>query len=149
MNANHRNNSFYTDGKVDRMSKLLGVGIGGAVCLGVALLAHFLSSRRRQTTNTNLETSTGQSRDMRTGLDGITIELYPKIQVGHSGRLPNPSDNICSICLCEYEPMQTLRTIPHCNHYFHANCIDGWLKLKATCPLCRYLPVPLNTISDH
>lgn len=74
------------------------------------------------------------------GLDGASIEKYPKTQLGESGRLPRPNDNICSICLCEYQPKETLRTIPECNHYFHANCIDGWLKMNATCPLCRNLP---------
>lgn len=74
------------------------------------------------------------------GLDGAAIERYPKTQLGESGRLPKPNDNICSICLCEYQPKEMLRTIPECNHYFHANCIDGWLKMNATCPLCRNLP---------
>ncbi|KAF7828137.1 putative RING-H2 finger protein ATL21A [Senna tora] len=74
----------------------------------------------------------------REGLDGKTIEeFYPKMQVSESGGLPKVGDNVCSICLCEYEPMDTLRTIPLCDHYFHAHCIDGWLKMNATCPLCR------------
>ncbi|KAI5383430.1 RING-H2 finger protein ATL20 [Lathyrus oleraceus] len=74
------------------------------------------------------------------GLDMATIDRYPKTQLGESGRLPRPNDNVCSICLCEYQPNEVLRTIPECNHYFHANCIDGWLKTNATCPLCRNFP---------
>ncbi|KAK7358521.1 hypothetical protein VNO77_00453 [Canavalia gladiata] len=74
------------------------------------------------------------------GLDGAAIERYPKTQLGDSGRLPKPNDTVCSICLCEYQPKEMLRTIPECNHYFHANCIDGWLKMNASCPLCRNLP---------
>ncbi|KAI4326818.1 hypothetical protein L6164_019348 [Bauhinia variegata] len=54
------------------------------------------------------------------GLDGQTIEKYPKTHVGESGRLPKPNHNTCSICLSEYQPKETLRTIPECNHYFHA-----------------------------
>lgn len=26
----------------------------------------------------------------------------------------------------------------YCRHEFHKNCVDPWLKLKHTCPLCKY-----------
>ncbi|XP_065858592.1 RING-H2 finger protein ATL20-like [Euphorbia lathyris] len=75
-----------------------------------------------------------------TGLDGASIELYPKTILGESRRLPKPNDNICPICLSEYQPKETLRTIPECNHYFHVECIDGWLIKNSACPLCRNSP---------
>ncbi|XVF12972.1 hypothetical protein REPUB_Repub08aG0166600 [Reevesia pubescens] len=71
------------------------------------------------------------------GLDGQTIEAYPITLLGESKRLPRPSDNTCPICLSEYQAKEKLRTIPDCKHYFHAICIDEWLKLNAACPLCR------------
>ncbi|KAF3448701.1 hypothetical protein FNV43_RR09414 [Rhamnella rubrinervis] len=74
------------------------------------------------------------------GLDGPTIESYPKTLLGESRRLPRPSENTCPICLSEYQPKEELRTIPECNHYFHAGCVDEWLKMNATCPLCRHSP---------
>ncbi|CAN4085751.1 unnamed protein product [Withania somnifera] len=74
------------------------------------------------------------------GLDGPTIESYPKTIVGESRRLPKPDDNICPICLAEYQPKETLRTIPECQHCFHADCIDEWLRLNASCPVCRNSP---------
>lgn len=43
----------------------------------------------------------------------------------------------CSICLCEYEDLDELRHLP-CDHYFHQECVDEWLKLKRTCPLCLF-----------
>ncbi|KAI9174376.1 hypothetical protein LWI28_016415 [Acer negundo] len=72
--------------------------------------------------------------------DTPTIESYPKTLVGESRRLPKPSDNTCLICLCEYQPKEILRTIPECNHYFHVSCIDEWLRLNATCLVCRNSP---------
>ncbi|KAF9197401.1 hypothetical protein BGZ49_002185 [Haplosporangium sp. Z 27] len=42
----------------------------------------------------------------------------------------------CPICLCEYEDLEELRRLP-CEHYFHKECVDEWLKLKRTCPLCK------------
>ncbi|KAK3812314.1 MAG: hypothetical protein J3Q66DRAFT_54912 [Benniella sp.] len=43
----------------------------------------------------------------------------------------------CAICLCDYEDLEELRHLP-CDHIFHKDCVDEWLKLKRTCPLCKY-----------
>ncbi|XP_075502511.1 putative RING-H2 finger protein ATL21A [Primulina tabacum] len=74
------------------------------------------------------------------GLDSSIIQSYPKTILGESRRLPNPNDSICSICLSEYKPKETLRSIPECQHSFHAECVDQWLRLKASCPVCRNSP---------
>ncbi|KAG6783294.1 hypothetical protein POTOM_012739 [Populus tomentosa] len=76
------------------------------------------------------------------GLDEPIIESYPKMVLGDSRRLPKPNEGPCSICLSGYLPQDTIRCIPYCNHCFHADCIDGWLKMNATCPLCRNSPAP-------
>ncbi|KMT16055.1 hypothetical protein BVRB_3g052260 [Beta vulgaris subsp. vulgaris] len=74
------------------------------------------------------------------GLDQSIIESYPKIILGESRRLPKPDENSCSICLGEYLAKETLKTIPDCGHCFHAACIDEWLLLNASCPVCRNSP---------
>ncbi|OMP02940.1 Zinc finger, RING-type [Corchorus olitorius] len=74
------------------------------------------------------------------GLDRSRIEAYPITFLGESCRLPRPNDNTCSICLSEYKAKETIRTITDCDHYFHSNCIDEWLKVNATCPVCRNSP---------
>ncbi|KAA3457039.1 Zinc finger, RING-type [Gossypium australe] len=74
------------------------------------------------------------------GLDGSSIEAYPITLLGENMKLPRPNDYTCSICLSEYQAKETIRTIPDCNHYFHASCIDEWLKLNAACPVCRRTP---------
>ncbi|KAK8469195.1 hypothetical protein PHAVU_005G016850 [Phaseolus vulgaris] len=76
------------------------------------------------------------------GLEKPAIEAYPKIVVGESVRLPRPDSGPCAICLCEYLPKDTVRCVPSCHHCFHADCVDVWLKMSATCPLCRNSPVP-------
>ncbi|KAG0002395.1 hypothetical protein BGZ79_003076 [Entomortierella chlamydospora] len=50
--------------------------------------------------------------------------------------LANRISTTCPICLCEYEDLEELRRLP-CDHYFHKECVDEWLKLKRTCPLCK------------
>lgn len=46
-------------------------------------------------------------------------------------------DAECCICLTPYEDGTELHTLP-CNHHFHSACIVKWLKMNATCPLCKY-----------
>ncbi|XP_076909670.1 E3 ubiquitin protein ligase RIE1-like [Bidens hawaiensis] len=48
-----------------------------------------------------------------------------------------PEDADCCICLSTYEDGAVLHSLP-CNHHFHASCIVKWLKMNATCPLCKY-----------
>ncbi|XP_034711218.1 putative RING-H2 finger protein ATL21A [Vitis riparia] len=83
------------------------------------------------------------------GLDGPTIESYPKVVLGESRRLPKPDDNTCSICLSEYRPKETLKIIPECQHCFHSECIDEWLHLNASCPICRNSPAKSPPSQSH
>ncbi|MED6181692.1 hypothetical protein PIB30_021620 [Stylosanthes scabra] len=46
-------------------------------------------------------------------------------------------DAECCICLSAYDDGAELRELP-CNHHFHCTCIDKWLLLNATCPLCKF-----------
>ncbi|KAL5750093.1 hypothetical protein ACOSP7_024696 [Xanthoceras sorbifolium] len=120
---------------------IIGVAIPGLLCF--IEIAHYLCSRARdyyyQGRHFDVTTITPQSTVIVTGLKEPTIESYPKTLLGES-RLPKPNDNTCSICLCEYQPKEILRTILECNHYFHITCIDEWLRLNATCPVCRNTP---------
>ncbi|XP_016494615.2 RING-H2 finger protein ATL22-like [Nicotiana tabacum] len=71
------------------------------------------------------------------GLDDSTIQSYPKVVFGESRRLPGINAITCSICLAEYSAGEALRCIPECEHCFHAECVDKWLKMNSTCPVCR------------
>ncbi|XP_047161987.1 putative RING-H2 finger protein ATL21B [Vigna umbellata] len=134
----------------------IGVGIPGLLCLtGLCcfmcskfdVYTHGRRARPRPSTELPSSTTTLPRSSSLMGLNGPEIEKFPKTLIGDSGRLPNWSDNTCPICLSEYEPKDTLRTIPACNHYFHAHCIDEWLKMNATCPLCRNSPHPSSTVT--
>ncbi|KAJ6415048.1 hypothetical protein OIU84_003945 [Salix udensis] len=136
-----------SNGPLPRSAKygiILGAGIPGLLC--IVGIGSYLFGRLKEyiggnqpTTEFSTSIAPGPSV-LITGLDAPTIESYPKTQLGDSGRLPKPNDNTCPICLSEYQPKDTLRTIPDCSHYFHASCVDEWLKMNATCPLCRKSP---------
>ncbi|KAE8729420.1 Ring/U-Box superfamily protein, putative isoform 1 [Hibiscus syriacus] len=69
----------------------------------------------------------------RKGLDPTTIGSLPVNS--YHGNAKYQID--CPICLTEFEEKQWLKTIPHCKHVFHVECIDTWLSSHVSCPVCR------------
>lgn len=45
-------------------------------------------------------------------------------------------DSTCSICQNEYKVKDKLHQLI-CQHFFHQQCLDTWLKIGNTCPVCR------------
>ncbi|KAL3122020.1 hypothetical protein niasHT_006274 [Heterodera trifolii] len=43
----------------------------------------------------------------------------------------------CAICLDAYKEGQMICQIPPCQHNFHSECIDFWVKQHNNCPICR------------
>ncbi|KAF4380433.1 hypothetical protein F8388_024726 [Cannabis sativa] len=134
-----------------RYAVAVGVGIPSILCI-LGLLC-FIFGRVKAITRRNgsipeFNSTVAPQPIIIMGLDGPTLESYPKIVLGESGRLPKPNDNTCPICLSEYRPNETLKTIPECQHFFHSDCIDEWLRLNASCPICRKSP-NRHTIRDN
>ncbi|KAJ3670732.1 hypothetical protein LUZ60_008158 [Juncus effusus] len=42
----------------------------------------------------------------------------------------------CCICLTKYEESDEMRQLP-CSHMFHLSCVDRWLRIISSCPLCK------------
>jgi hypothetical protein len=42
----------------------------------------------------------------------------------------------CCICLDQFQEGDLAKTMSCQKHTFHANCLDEWLHVKSTCPLC-------------
>ncbi|KAJ0007058.1 hypothetical protein Pint_29463 [Pistacia integerrima] len=53
------------------------------------------------------------------------------------GRSQSHVEIDCTVCLNKVLKGEPLRVLPTCHHGFHVHCIDAWLKLSSTCPLCR------------
>ncbi|XP_040988396.1 putative RING-H2 finger protein ATL21A [Juglans microcarpa x Juglans regia] len=123
--------------------------------IGVACFSCFTDRGRRNNTTTAGRSNSSQGvvavvsaqpTIVVMGLDESTIQSYEKLVLGESRRLPGPNDGTCSICLSEYCNKDILRCIPDCKHCFHADCIDEWLRMNSTCPVCRNSPSPAH---DH
>lgn len=62
-----------------------------------------------------------------------SIESLPRVQISEAGLE-------CAICLAEYEVNNEeleVKEMP-CRHRFHSGCIDKWLGIHGSCPICRF-----------
>ncbi|KAL5572967.1 hypothetical protein UlMin_022564 [Ulmus minor] len=65
-------------------------------------------------------------------------KLPPLVKYGsHERRGLRCGGEECAICLEDFEEGEWCQVFPVCNHIFHTNCIDCWLKKKPNCPVCR------------
>lgn len=89
------------------------------------------------------------ARKANTGMKEKSIQALPSIIYGKSiQKLPGISIATgCPICLVEFVEGQGLRVLPTCNHCFHTECIDKWLRSHSTCPACRHC-LPLYGAND-
>ncbi|CAL9090079.1 unnamed protein product, partial [Musa textilis] len=108
-------------------------------------------------------TAAAAGGDLEAGIDEDTLKSYPKVRYSHAklGRDVAGAASCCSICLSDYKDADVLRELPECGHLFHVKCVDPWLRLRPTCPLCRTSPlpsplptpladaVPLSTLARH
>jgi E3 ubiquitin-protein ligase RNF115/126 len=62
------------------------------------------------------------------------ITSLPQVHVKKS-ELGEHAD--CAICQDEYEENDRCVQLP-CKHLFHPKCIEIWLKMNGTCPICRH-----------
>ena len=54
---------------------------------------------------------------------------------------PTETEHQCSICFENYETDKKIQIL-QCKHHFCAECIQPWLNLHNTCPLCRIQLTP-------
>ncbi|KAL8494921.1 hypothetical protein ACS0TY_019187 [Phlomoides rotata] len=83
------------------------------------------------------------------GLDDSKINSCTELVVISDSRINiSPDCNTCSICLDSYVPKDTVRSIAKCEHCFHAECIELWLRKNSTCPVCRAVLTDIVTLTD-
>ena len=81
------------------------------------------------------------------GVDDETLKTYPmllysELKRKRRGNSSGDSGATCSICLGDFSDNEWLRELPDCGHLFHRKCIDMWLRMNSSCPLCRTSPLP-------
>jgi len=60
------------------------------------------------------------------------------VELGHDAchSMCLPEDELCSICLCEYECDEVAVRLP-CGHVYHEDCLAEWTQSHIRCPLCN------------
>lgn len=76
------------------------------------------------------------------------LDKLPTCPFSSDFELLKGEEPCCPVCICDYEENDNLRVLP-CSHVFHADCVDQWLAVNATCPLCRKsIFVPDSDVED-
>lgn len=58
------------------------------------------------------------------------------------------SERQCSVCMEDFQLGDVVRSLP-CHHLFHTDCINPWLHLHNTCPICRKtLGTPADEVEE-
>ncbi|KAK8935800.1 RING-H2 finger protein ATL40 [Platanthera zijinensis] len=71
------------------------------------------------------------------GLDAAAIAALPRFIFKRTGSSPSNGREECPVCLCAAEEGEVMRLLPDCQHMFHIQCVDMWLRSHSTCPVCR------------
>ncbi|GAB2271663.1 hypothetical protein Dimus_006493 [Dionaea muscipula] len=75
-----------------------------------------------------------QNGEIQESFGGIMTECDSDTPIEHVLSL---EDAECCVCLSSYDDGTVLRELP-CRHHFHSACIDKWLYINASCPLCKF-----------
>ncbi|XP_028770539.1 RING-H2 finger protein ATL20-like [Neltuma alba] len=55
----------------------------------------------------------------------------------HNQQNNQDEHSVCFICLAKYAEKELVRILP-CSHMFHLECVDKWLRIASSCPLCKW-----------
>uniref|UniRef100_A0A0A0LEU3 RING-type domain-containing protein n=1 Tax=Cucumis sativus TaxID=3659 RepID=A0A0A0LEU3_CUCSA len=135
-------------GDIGGFPYILGISVGILFLLTTLTITTYLCTRTT-VPPPNRRLPQGGRRDFVVdfvqGLEDEVINGYPKILYSEAKlerKLESAATNGCSICLVDYKDDDVLRLLPDCGHLFHCGCIDPWLRLNPSCPVCRTSPVP-------
>lgn len=155
MNTTTGSGTFVGSYDVGAVSYGIGVSIGILLLITTVTIAAYFCFRTASTTSSNFVPQGARPRGahdivLEVGIEDEIIKTYPRFlysQVKTKGGSLASNSTCCSICLADYKGSDMLRMLPDCGHVFHVKCIDPWLRLHPTCPVCRNspLPTPLST----
>ncbi|PIA54274.1 hypothetical protein AQUCO_00900668v1 [Aquilegia coerulea] len=124
----------------------VGISFGFLVFLAAVALIIIFCKRaqlsRSQQRQSSIDFQPDPSVAIDIGLKEPTIQSYPTLLYSQTKLDNKDNTSCCSICLSNYEDVDMLRVLPECKHMFHLKCVDPWLRLHSTCPVCRKTPVP-------
>ncbi|KAK4380660.1 hypothetical protein RND71_002522 [Anisodus tanguticus] len=150
---NSSGNGFLGSQNIDSFAYVIGISAGVLLLITTITLTSYFCTRhqtivppqRRQRNNNNNDELQVVDVDVEVGLDEETLLSFPKLlysEVLNNIHKDSTASTCCSICLADYKKSDMLRLLPDCGHLFHLKCVDPWLRLHPTCPVCRTSPLP-------
>ena len=113
---------------------LFGIMISSAAFITASLLCFWICRSARRTM-TDEEEATAVPEEL---VDNLPTREYVK-DIRRADE-----QAVCAICLEEFQVREFLRVLP-CDHEFHRDCIDPWLKKRSRfCPICKRECCPNN-----
>ncbi|BBG96872.1 RING/U-box superfamily protein [Prunus dulcis] len=149
-----------TEGSGGGFAYGIGVSVGVLVLIIIVTLLSYFCTRMRFPPNySSFRRSSSAVRQLQLqnaaaaggvelGLDDSALRNFPQLLYSqaklHKSESTSTSTTTtsCSICLGDYKDTDVLRLLPDCGHLFHLTCVDPWLRLRPTCPICRNSPAP-------
>lgn len=104
------------------------------------MMNRIIEQRTIQLENDMLNAALLESRELYEQTDTMSTNEDMKINedcVRYSKiNIPQKRKQTCSICISNFKCSDNLYKIS-CNHLFHKECLDEWVKHKQECPVCR------------
>ncbi|XP_037535900.1 RING finger protein 215 [Nematolebias whitei] len=101
------------------------------ICTGVLVQARW----QNQDHHLNNDLELFPKQDVLQTLLSLKTKRYRQPKPWRDPSNPIETDN-CAVCLEPFNNNQCLRVLP-CLHEYHRDCVDPWLLLQHTCPLCK------------
>ncbi|CAH8252275.1 unnamed protein product [Arabidopsis lyrata] len=86
----------------------------------------------------------GGEKQGRSPASKSAVENMPRVVIGEDKEKDGGS---CAICLEEWSKGDVATEMP-CKHKFHSKCVEEWLGMHATCPMCRY-EMPVEEVEEE
>ncbi|XP_057797058.1 RING-H2 finger protein ATL70-like [Salvia miltiorrhiza] len=117
-----------------------GVGLSIAALVVFVVITYFsYKCKRSQTDSLSSSVHVVIHRD---GLDAAAISAFPLYTYGQLKPHKGGGAAGCAVCLSDFKESEEVRLLPECGHVFHRSCVDPWLMIHPTCPICRNSPLP-------
>ncbi|KAJ9185193.1 hypothetical protein P3X46_004851 [Hevea brasiliensis] len=118
---------------------LCGILSGAIMVATLHCIAAGCRSRSGRFTNSPTPGRPQNTADRRERTSGTPNSTVIEVPLGRYSKECN--EEICSVCLCEFNEGEQIRELPECLHMFHVSCIDMWLNSHSNCPICRTITV--------
>nr|XP_043633630.1 RING-H2 finger protein ATL70-like [Erigeron canadensis] len=138
-------NSYTAEGSV---SYIIGITFAVLILLITLSYASYKCNRRNNRSSSSSppenDDNNHQYMNFSRGVDEDVLVTFPVFVYSEDTIPKNNIGSGCSICLADYKPSDVVRLLPKCSHFFHRHCVDTWLKVHPSCPVCRDSPLAVK-----